>query len=229
MPDVLLVEDDRLLGQGLRSLLGQQGYAAIWVGDLRTAQDELNRQNFDLLLLDVRLPDGNGVDFCRELRKTDETPIIFLTACDEDADMVRGLDAGADDYIAKPFSAGVLLSRIRAVLRRLPQQQSGNVKSGKITVKPDQRRVFLGESEQALTPIEYSLLMVLLYSKGRAMSRAVLLQKVWEMGGDFVEDNTLSVYMLRLRRKLGDETGQPVYIKTLRGTGYRWLPQVIQE
>lgn len=229
MPALLLVEDDRLLGKGLCSLLTQQGYPTVWAADLCAARHALDAQPFDLLLLDVRLPDGNGIDFCRTWRNTADTPVIFLTACDADADMIKGLDAGADDYIAKPFSAGVLLSRIRAVLRRLPQAQDSPVRSGAIRLLPAQHRVFLNGTELPLTPIEYSLLTIFLYSQGRTMSRTLLLEKVWETGGDFVENNTLSVHLLRLRRKLGDTADRPVYIKTVRGTGYCWLPQVIRE
>ena len=200
---ILIIEDDRYLSQGLLELMGKNGYAAQAADCVASAQAALKDTPFDLLILDVTLPDGNGVTFCQELRASgNRTPILFLTARDEEFDIVRGLDAGGNDYVTKPFRIQELLSRIRVLLRReIHRSRMSVIRDG--TALP-------------LTPTEFRLLLSLLDQKG-VVTRDVLLGALWDCGGNYVDDNTLSVHMSRLREKIGKE-----HIVTLRGVGYQW-------
>ena len=181
---------------------------------MASAQEALKDKPFDLLILDVTLPDGNGVEFCQELRASgNRTPILFLTARDEEFDIVRGLDAGGNDYVTKPFRIQELLSRIRVLLRRdgeLP------FRAGSLEIHRSRMSVTRDGTALALTPTEFRLLLSLLDQKG-VVTRDILLGALWDCGGNYVDDNTLSVHMSRLREKIGKE-----HIITLRGVGYQW-------
>lgn len=211
---ILIIEDDRYLSQGLLELMGKNGYAAQGADCVASAQAALKDTPFDLLILDVTLPDGNGVEFCQELRASgNRTPILFLTARDEEFDIVRGLDAGGNDYVTKPFRIQELLSRIRVLLRRdgeLP------FRAGSLEIHRSRMSVTRDGTALALTPTEFRLLLSLLDQKG-VVTRDVLLGALWDCGGNYVDDNTLSVHMSRLREKIGKE-----HIITLRGVGYQW-------
>ena len=203
---ILIIEDDRYLSQGLLELMGKNGYAAQGADCVASAQEALKGKSFDLLILDVTLPDGNGVKFCQELRTSgNRTPILFLTA--------RGLDAGGNDYVTKPFRIQELLSRIRVLLRRdgeLP------FRAGSLEIHRSRMSVTRDGTALPLTPTEFRLLLSLLDQKG-VVTRDVLLGALWDCGGNYVDDNTLSVHMSRLREKIGKE-----HIVTLRGVGYQW-------
>ena len=213
---ILVVEDDVFLREGLCELLTKEDYEPIPACNCLEGKKIFTKNTFDLVILDVMLPDGNGVELCNFIRSTDtETPILFLTACDEEFQIVRGLDAGADDYVTKPFRLLELLSRIRALLRRKPATTTYNIGDisvdiSNMTVKKDNETLFL-------TPTEFHILRTLMQNNGAIVTRASLLEKIWDSDGNFIDDNTLSVHISRLRDKIGAE-----HIVTARGIGYKW-------
>ena len=213
---ILMVEDDIYLREGLEELLTKENYEPICAKNCAEAKALFKGDTFDLIILDVMLPDGNGLDLCSFIRSTGaDVPILFLTACDEEFQIVRGLDAGADDYVTKPFRLLELLSRIRALLRRktaTTTYQFGNilVDISNMTVKKDGESLFL-------TPTEFQILSALIQNNSVIVTRAMLLQRIWDSDGNFIDDNTLSVHISRLRDKIGAN-----HIATIRGTGYRW-------
>lgn len=212
---ILLVEDDPFLRNGLTELMDQAGYAAYACASAKDAQFHVENSKYDLIVLDIGLPDGDGIGLCRAWRQMGcRTPILFLTACDEELQVVRGFDAGGDDYVAKPFRMMELLSRIRALLRR--SAPATIIHSG---LEIDTERMTVRKNGEALylTPIEFRLLSLILRASGRVMTRDKLLEDIWDMGGQFIDDNTLSVHISRLREKIGTE-----YIHTVRGVGYQW-------
>ncbi len=226
MYKLLLLEDDISLIDGLTYSLEKNGF------DIKVARSLLEAGNllaentdFDLLLFDVTLPDGNGFTLCEKLRDSGNlVPIIFLTASDEETSIIRGLDCGGDDYITKPFKLGELCSRIRALLRRSSMQMTGDglLRSGELTVNLAEGRVFLRGEPVEFTGAEYRLLCLLLKNSGRVLTRGMILDKLWDGAGNFVDDNTLSVYVRRLREKLEDQPSRPEHLKTVRGFGYQW-------
>ena len=219
MPHILLTEDDASIVLGLRYSLEQEGFTVTACGTAAEALSALRRESFDLLLLDLTLPDGSGYDVCREAKRAGGPPVIFLTACDDEISVVMCLDMGADDYITKPFRVRELVSRIRSVLRRSGGASKTLGESGKIKVNTAQAKVYKSGEEVALTSMEYRLLLTLINEEGRVISRSRLLDSIWDVAGDFVNDNTLTVYIKRLREKLED-TPQEL-IRTVRGIGYQ--------
>ena len=214
MDQILLIEDDRYLSMGLRELLEKNGYAVQAADSLGAAREALLAGTFSLVILDVVLPDGDGVSFCAALRQEGfAAPILFLTARDEEYDVVRGLDAGGNDYVAKPFRVQELLSRIRVLLRRQP---TGSLSLGALRLDPERMSAVWNGAPLNLTPMEFRLLSVIVRRRGIA-PRALLLDVLWDCDGRFVDDNTLSVHVSRLREKIGAE-----HIQTVRGLGYRW-------
>lgn len=216
MPAILLLEDDETITFGIRTALDRAGYQTVCCKTLAEAQGALS-PSVQLVLLDLNLPDGSGYDFCRSVKATGDIPVIFLTVRDDEKDIVQGLDMGADDYIVKPFQLSVLLSRIKAVLRRSSTRPDSLLCCGDIRLDAEATRVWVGEQEVTLTASEYRLLHALLLHKNRTMTRTVLLEQLWDVDGAFVNDNTLTVTMKRLREKLGN----PDSVRTLRGIGYR--------
>lgn len=214
----LLVEDNENIVLGLEYLLTSEGYEVDAAGDILQARSFLGNHVYDLILLDISLPDGDGFDFCRELRKRSDIAIIFLTAREEEADVVKGLDLGADDYIVKPFRNRELLSRIKNVLRRVGKG-STILRCGQIAMDTLTGQVTVGEEEVLLTKLEYKILYNMLSCPGKLFTRDEILAGIWDISGNFVNDNTLSVTMKRIREKLGDTEGN--LIKTVRGMGYR--------
>lgn len=212
---ILLVEDDTALRGALEELLAREGYEVIKASNVRTAQDAMN-SDIDLVILDVGLPDGDGVSLCRLWRSEGvETPILFLTAKDDELDVVRGLDAGGNDYVTKPFRMQELLSRIRALLRRSQKETTIN-RSG-ITLDIAKFQASKDGEILLLTVTEYKILAKLI-SERSIITRAALLDALWDVDSRFVDDNTLSVHVSRLREKVGSG-----HIKTIRGVGYQWV------
>lgn len=218
---LLLLEDDDAIGVGLSYSLTNEGYEVTRAETVKEALESISNASFDLYILDLTLPDGNGYEVCKEIKKQGDYPVIFLTAFDDEVNVVMGLELGADDYITKPFRLKELLARIKSVLRRYSNQQAdGVIHYKELSVQTNDAKVYKGEQEIVLTAMEYRLLLILLQNRGMILSRNNLLENLWDVSGDFVNDNTLTVYMKRLRDKIEDDTASPVYIKTVRGQGY---------
>ncbi|MBC3796101.1 response regulator transcription factor [Acetobacterium tundrae] len=227
MNNILLVEDDLSLIDGLEFSLNKNGFQ---VDVVRTVQEALSRlliQNYDLLLLDLVLPDGTGFDICKKARQNSTVPIIFLTASDEEVNIVMALDMGGDDYITKPFKLNELISRINALLRRaeITHDSQNELKSNGIIIKMDENRVIKENSVVELTGAEYRLLCLLMQNPNMTLTRSLILDRLWDENGNFVDDNTLSVYIRRLRRKIEEDPQKPLNIVTVRGVGYKWNDQ----
>lgn len=222
---VLVVEDDKTIAMGIEYSLKQEGFqidVCYLAADARAA---IADKAYDLFLLDVTLPDGNGFDLCKEIRKNRDTPVIFLTARDEEVNVVMGLDLGADDYVTKPFRVRELISRIKSVLRRYKPQHQTEVKPevrlGDVVIHVAEARVTKKGREIMLTALEYKLLLTLANHAGQVLSRSQILEGIWDVAGDFVNDNTLTVYIKRLREKIEDDPQHPQIIQTVRGLGYK--------
>ena len=213
---ILLIEDNESIIMGLEYLLTEEQYTFLAAKTKKEAQDLLASRQVDLVLLDVSLPDGNGFDLCRKIKEHDIAPVIFLTAKDEEKDVVLGFDLGADDYV-KPFRNRELVSRIRNVLRRT--EKIRRLTCGNIAVEPDTGKVYRDGEPIAVTKLEYKILMTLFSNPHKIFTREEILNGIWDMAGNFVNDNTLSVYIKRLRDKL-EMPGHPL-ISTVRGMGYR--------
>lgn len=230
MNRILLLEDDPGLTEGLSYALSKNGFSPDIAGSTGEARSLLFPvHSYDLLLLDVTLPDGTGFDLCSELRrKNDQTPIIFLTAADEETSVIRGLDCGGDDYITKPFKLGELCSRIRALLRRssLSKIPEDNPRmylgSGPVQVDCASGKTYINGETLELTGMEYRLLCLFLRHPSQILSREQILDTLWDGRGNFVDDNTLSVYIRRLREKIEQTPSRPQHLLTIRGMGYRW-------
>lgn len=227
---ILLLEDDNSLVDGLCYSLKKNGYEVETVQSVQEAKGILARSQYDLLILDVTLPDGTGFEVCESVRgQGDQVPIIFLTASDDEMNVIRGLDSGGDDYIGKPFKLGELLSRIRALLRRAGVRGSENTQAGQnslicgdIQIDLEGSRVFLQGKKLELTQVEYRLLCLLVKACGRVVTREIIFEELWDGSGNFVDDNTLSVYIRRLREKVEKDPSRPEHLITARGFGYRW-------
>lgn len=219
MARILLVEDDQAIVESLRAYLAAEGLETAAADGQRGAEQALAQQSFDLLLVDMSLRDGDGFGVCAAARQR-EIPVIFLTANGDENSVVAGLDMGAEDYIAKPFRPRELLSRIRGVLRR-SGGCDGVIRLQNVAVDPEKGVVTKNGKEIPLSALEYRLLLTFLNNRGRLLSRNRLLEEIWDAAGDFVNDNTLTVYIKRLREKIEDDPQNPNVIKTVRGLGYR--------
>lgn len=218
MQQILLVEDDPQISRGLCEFLSEEGFRVSSVSGQKMAEILLARLRFALALVDIALADGTGFGVC-EAAKAQGVPVIFLTASGDENSVVRGLDMGADDYVAKPFRPRELLSRIRTVLRR---SGGGSVlQLGSVRLDTDRAAVTKNGEELALSALEYRILLLLASNRGRVLTRNRILEEIWDIAGDYVNDNTLTVYIKRLRDKLEDDPANPVLIKTVRGIGYR--------
>ena len=219
--NILIVEDDSVIAEGLAYALLGEGFLvkrAACAADCKTLVAD---EKFDLILLDVGLPDGTGYELCKLIKAQSDTPIIFLTACDDEVNVVMGLELGADDYVTKPFRIRELITRIKTVLRRAGRNPAADMLTiGNISINVSQAKVYKNKSEIFLTALEYRLLLTLAGHRGQGLSRNQLLEGIWDVSGDFVNDNTLTVYMKRLREKLEDNPAKPKLIKTVRGLGY---------
>ncbi|MGG1688257.1 response regulator transcription factor [Pseudalkalibacillus sp. NRS-1564] len=224
---LLMVEDDKTIAMGLEYSLQNDGYETIVCYNAESAREVLMKQlnEIDLCLFDLSLPDGSGYDLCEFVKKQSDKPVIFLTAFDDEVNVVMGLDMGADDYITKPFRIRELLSRIKSVLRRYnkqPQPQSTSIITIEdIRINTLEGKVYKKGEEVLLTALEYRLFLIFANHVGQVLTRNQLLERIWDVAGDFVNDNTLTVYIKRLREKLEDNAQSPKIIKTVRGFGYK--------
>lgn len=221
---ILLIEDDETLSMGIEYSLKNEGHDVTVANKISSARSIESSESFDLILLDVTLPDGNGYEFCKEIRRKSDIPIIFLTACDEEVNVVLGLDLGADDYLTKPIRVRELIARINAVFRRknVNRDTSDKIIYKDLTILPLKFEVYKGKNKLQLTSVEYKLMLMMIENKGNVLTRKQLLEKLWDVEGNFVEEKTLNVYIKRLREKLG-ENDSISYIETIRGIGYRWI------
>ena len=232
---VLLVEDDEAIGVGLSYSLEKEGYEVITAKNAAEARSAWKPGKYDICVLDINLPDGSGYDICRFIKQSEDVPVIFLTAVDAEVNVVMGLEMGADDYICKPFRVGELMARIKSVLRRAGRTQHPDTENsgfdgpgviGDIRIYTKEARVtrvdaMTGLEETIeLTALEYRLLLTFVNNRGIVLSRKKLLEDMWDISGDFVNDNTLTVYIKRLRDKIERDPANPVIIRTVRGLGY---------
>lgn len=220
MKRIFLVEDDPAIAKNLALLLRSEGFAVTHAATRKEALAALAGSLFDLALVDISLPDGNGFTVCTEIRESQKIPVIFLTASGDEASVVTGLNMGADDYVTKPFRPRELIARIKAALRKRGRQGSAfevgglQVDMASGVVRKDGREVFL-------SALEYRLLLIFINNPGIIITRGRLLDELWDAAGEFVNDNTLTVYIKRLREKIEDDPANPQIILTVRGTGYR--------
>ncbi|MBM4763602.1 response regulator transcription factor [Bacillus sp. B15-48] len=222
---ILLVEDDRTIASGLEYSLKQEDFETVLCHNAVSATDIIHHKidEIDLCILDLNLPDGSGYDLCELVKKRRDIPIIFLTAYDDEVNVVMGLDMGADDYITKPFRIRELVSRINTVLRRYHRhpQPKTTIEIENIQINTLEGKVYKNDKEVLLTALEYRLFLIFANHLGQVLTRGQLLDRIWDVAGDFVNDNTLTVYIKRLREKLEDNPQKPTIIKTVRGMGYK--------
>lgn len=226
--NILILEDDRMLNEGIAFNLQMEGFNTISTFTIKETKTEIKKNNIDLIILDVNLPDGNGFDFCMELRSEFLNPIMFLTACDMEIDIVKGLRLGGDDYMTKPFSISILRERVMALLRRYGRENKeiNLVKIDEFVFDVYNMTVMKNGKNIILAPTEYRLLKKLAISKGRVFTRDELINEIWE-SGEYIEEHTLTVNINRLRSKIEDNLSKPKYIKTVYGIGYLWAGDTI--
>ena len=220
MTRILLVEDEPAIVGSLSEYLTSEGFSVDHADGMRGAMEKLERDSFQLVLLDVSLADGNGFSVCSAIKGQYDLPVIFLTASGDEASIVAGLDLGADDYVAKPFRPRELVSRIRNALRKYGSA-SVIVLPGQVMVDADRGVVTKAGIEVPLSALEYRILLLFASTRGRLLTRERLLEDIWDVAGDFVNDNTLTVYIKRIREKIEDDPAHPEIIRTVRGLGYR--------
>ena len=222
MRQILILEDDGTLGQGICLALQSPDMEATLCRTLAEGRAKLESVHFDLLLLDINLPDGSGIDLLRSVRQASAVPVILLTANDMEMDIVNGLESGADDYITKPFSLAVLRARVHAQLRRGAAVKSGVVEIDGFRFDFDRMEFRRTGRAVELSKTEQKLLRLLVENRGRTLSRAALMDRIWTDGGAYVDENALSVAVKRLRDKLEETPAKPRYLKTVYGIGYTW-------
>lgn len=224
MKRIFFVEDDLNLSNGLSFAIKKQGYEIDIARTSIEAQALWINGKYDLVILDVSLPDGSGYDLCKKIRKVSKVPIMFLTAADEETDIIMGLDIGGDDYIIKPFKLAVFLSRINALLRRSDNfnQLDTELNSNDIKVQLLKREVYKNGEQLDLTASEYKLLCLFMENPNNVLSPEQILGKLWDCNENYIDSNTLTVYIRRLRTKIEDNPGEPRNIVTVRGMGYKW-------
>lgn len=222
MTHVLLVDDDTSIVSNLRTFLNQEGFQVTSANNHKETINLLDsgQYHFDLALLDVSLPDGSGFSLCSAIKANSDIPVIFLTASDDEYSVVAGLDLGADDYIPKPFRPRELISRMNSVLRRY-HRGSQPLEYHELKADTVRGLVYKNNVELTLSALEYRLLLLFLSNQGIVLTRSRLLDELWDMAGEFVNDNTLTVYIKRLREKIEADPAHPEYIKTIRGLGYK--------
>lgn len=230
MKNILLVEDDDSLNMGISFKLRKEGMNVFSVKNLEDGKKIFNAERIELIILDIGLPDGNGFDFCSEVRKNSDVLIIFLTARDEEIDIVTGLDMGADDYITKPFSFMVLMSKINALLRRNSNNKScKKIVSKDIVFYPQEMKVLKNNEEIILSKTELKLLNYLMTNGSQILKKEQLLNELWDLDGEFVDPNTIAVNIRRLREKIEENPSKPKYIKAVRGIGYIWAERCLKQ
>lgn len=224
MKRLLLLEDDKSLVTGLAFALRRQGYELDTARTLEQAGELWAQNPYDLLILDVCLPDGSGFDFCRQVRKSSNVPILFLTASDEETNIIMGLDLGGDDYMTKPFKLGVLFSRLNALLRRAGEAGcfGAVLASNGIELRLLEGQASKNGAPLELTAAETKLLSLFLQNPNIVLTKQQILSRLWDCEGDYIDGNTLTVYIRRLRCKIEDDPSTPKYLRTVRGVGYQW-------
>ena len=224
MKRLFLLEDDLSLINGLSFAIQKQGYEIDVARTMLEADDLWTEGKYDLVILDVSLPDGSGFEFCRKIRRTSKIPIMFLTAADEETDIIMGLDIGGDDYITKPFKLAVFLSRIHALLRRSENFNTPvtELSSGDINIKLLKGEVYKQGNLLDLTVSEYKLLRLFMENPDQILSSDQILGRLWDLSENYIDNNSLTVYIRRLRTKIEDNPGEPKRIITVRGMGYKW-------
>lgn len=224
MKRIFFIEDDLSLISGLSFIMKKQGYEIDVARTRLEAETVWVNDKYDLVILDVALPDGSGYDLCKKIRKISKVPIMFLTAADEETDIIMGLDIGGDDYITKPFKLGVFLSRMNALLRRSDNfnQAGTELNSNGIKVDLLQRKVYKNNQQLDLTAGEYKLLCMFMENTDNILSSEQILCKLWDCDENYINNSTLTVYIRRLRIKIEDEPSDPKKIVTVRGMGYKW-------
>ncbi|MEG1255552.1 response regulator transcription factor [Clostridium sp.] len=220
MATILIIEDDKNLNKGVSFALKKDGHNIISAYTKEEGKNLILNNEIDFLLLDINLPDGNGLDLCKEIRKKANFPIVFFTSRDTEEDMVKGFETGCDDYLSKPFSIEVLKYKINAMLKRNTEMNKEIFKYKDLTIDFHRMTVYKEENEVKLTSTEYKLLELLAKNKGRVMTKEILLEKLWDANNNFVDENTLSVNIRRIRKKLEDDPKNPRYIITIFGIGY---------
>lgn len=217
MANIFLLEDDKILSKGILIALQKDGHMVTAAYGFMEAIQQYQKQKYDLFLLDINLPDGNGINFCKRIRETSEIPVLFLTANDTEEDMLEGFGVGCDDYIPKPFSIEVLRKKVQVILKRTIGDHV-RIRYKNLEVDTDKCLVLLKGEEVHLTSTEYKLLSYLMQNRGKVVTRGMILENLWDIDGNFVDDNTVRVNIKRLRQKLNDETQE--YIVTVFGMGY---------
>lgn len=220
--EILLLEDDDNLNHSVSLKLKKEGFTVHSAFSIKEATSFFQTFPIALIICDITLPDGSGLDFCAQIRKESDVLFLFLTALDTEEDMVAGYARGADDYIAKPFSLTVLTSKVNVMLKRLSTKNIQSIVSGSITLYPEEKRVAKDDVYLSLTAREYSLLSFFMRNPMQILSRGQLLESIWDIDGNFVDENTLSVNIRRLREKIEDDPSAPVILKNIRGLGYIW-------
>lgn len=223
MKNILLLEDDKSLRRGISFKLKNEGYEVFSTGSIKEALTLFKSSNIDLIITDIGLEDGNGFEFCEKIRKISDVYIIILTALDEEIDIVTGYDFGADDYMTKPFSLMVLISKVNALMRRVDRVSLGEtIVSGNISYNLSDMKVLKDSNHISLSKNELKLLKQLMLNSRQIISKQQLLESLWDVDSNFVDENTLAVNIRRLREKIEDNPREPIYIKNIRGIGYVW-------
>ena len=223
MKTILLIEDDENLSRGIAFTFQKEGYNVTCADTFTRGKELFSADNIDLIILDIGLPDGNGIDLCREIRNESDVPIIMLTARDLETDEVSGLLAGADDYITKPFSLSVLRARVTAQFRRAETKQDNILQSGKYRLNSELYKFYKGDEEITVSATEFKLLRLFMLHAGQVLTKDQILAVLWDNNGNFVDENTLSVNISRLRAKIEIDPKKPMTIKTIHGVGYIWM------
>lgn len=221
MRKILLLEDDRNLNNGISLCLSKEGYEIVSCLDVTSAKNAFQKQEIDLVISDISLPDGNGLDFCQEIRQTSNVMIVMLTSYNQEYDIINGYDHGADDYMTKPFSLMVLVSKVNALMKRISNASSQLLTSGDLSLHLSEMKVTIGGEPLLLSKTELQMLIIFMENPKQIISQEQLLERIWDTKGDYVDSNTISVNISRLRTKIGKEK-----IKTVRGVGYLWTSDV---
>lgn len=220
MKTILIVEDDRILNRGVSFALKKEGYEIISAYSLEEAKNVIIKNDINFLLLDINLPDGSGLDLCEQISDIMDFPIVFFTANDTEEDMIKGFERGCDDYISKPFSMDILKLKINAILKRSHTENKNEFKYKDLRIDYDSRKVYVRNEEVNLTVTEYKLLELLCKNKNKAVTKELILEKLWDCNGNYVDENAISVNIRRLRKKIEVDPKNPEYIITLFGIGY---------
>lgn len=230
MANILLVEDNKSLNRGIKFKLTKEGFNVFSAETLKEARDIFKNDSVDLIILDIDLPDGSGFDFCGEVRESSNVLILFLTACDEEVDIVTGLDMGADEYITKPFSLMILMSRINALLRRnLKPVNSECTVCCSLVFSKNEMKLCKNKENISLTKTELKLIKYFMENTQQILTKEQILEVLWDVDGDFVNENAVAVNIKRLRDKIEDNPSEPKYIKTVRGAGYIWSERCVNK